>query len=106
MFWLLMFLLLQCCIIILYAFIIECLNSKPLGRQTLLDSVTKDFLWTAGFSTTLFSAVVIISRFEVVASLFLQNDMFALTICCSVMAAYSALSVNIALVKHCHMSFK
>ena len=99
MFWLIIFLAMQSCIIILYTFIIECLNSKPLGRQTLLDSVTKDFLRIAGFVSTLFSAVVITSRFEAVASLFLENEIFATTVCSTVMAAYSALSVNIALVK-------
>ena len=96
--WLVIFLLLQCCIVILYYLIAEYLNSKPLGRQTLLDSVTKDFLWLAGSVSTLFSAVVIISRFEAVASLFSENEAFAATVCSLVMAAYAAVSVNIALV--------
>ncbi len=94
--WVAAFTMLLFVIILLNNLIVNSLNAKPLGKQTLFDSAIKDAFGAMKFYGTVVCLICILARFDWIRNIFTENN-FLLTIACSIYSfGFTCLVVSIS----------
>jgi hypothetical protein len=95
--WVAAFTMLLFVILLLNNLIVNSLNAKPLGKQTLFDSAIKDAFCAMKFYGTVVCLICILARFDRIRNIFTENN-FLLTIACSIYSfGFTCLVVSISL---------
>ena len=78
--WVIIFAFLIVCINILYTLIVSYISNKPLGLQSLFDSVMRDHFRITQMTGTTLSLIAIITRFEALQQIIDQYKVNTITV--------------------------